>query len=155
MSAGREGVPASPSVAGEGPDLREFAASLRRGEIEDAFQALHGVALEDRQRDLDVPGFALALRDGTRGPWAGAFGDWHRARGVALALDQALPAGSLGKPVAGALAMQAVAAGQLELDGSANAYLQRARLPDAPCGPGDAITVRHLLAHRAGLEPSG
>ncbi|MFN3592843.1 MAG: serine hydrolase domain-containing protein, partial [Thermaurantiacus sp.] len=80
--------------------------------------------------------------------WSGAVGHADAEGSVAATLDTPYRAGSISKLATSLVAMQLAAEGRLDLDAPVTHYL-----PDfAPESPfGQAITMRHLLGHRAGL----
>ena len=101
-------------------------------------------ALLDRVVEEGAPGVLVVVRDGdaTR---AEARGLADRARAMPMAADVRFRAGSITKTFVAALVLQLVDEGRLGLDDTVEHWL--------PGGVphGQAITVRHLLSHTAGL----
>lgn len=95
----------------------------------------------------DNPGHTamVLLEDGV--PVAQYYSD----NAVAIDGDTVFAAASMSKFIAALAVMKLVEAGQIDLDVPVNSYLSRWQLTSAGYD-GDAITVRHLLSHTAGLE---
>lgn len=79
-----------------------------------------------------------------------AVGVLSTATGVAATTDSIFQIGSITKVWTATLVMQLVDEGRIELDVPVRQYLPEFRLGDPSAA--DAITVRHLLSHRAGFE---
>lgn len=102
-------------------------------------------AVPDAQREADVPGVTVAIaQDGTVA--------WTRGFGVPG--DTVLQAGSISKTVAAAAVLTLVDEGVLDLDVPVSSYLRRWRLPADFPDP-DAVTLRRLLSHTAGIGTPG
>jgi CubicO group peptidase (beta-lactamase class C family) len=86
----------------------------------------------------------VVIREG-RAVWASAYGVGNALLGTHLTIDSALPAASLGKPIAALAALRAVERGQLALDAPLAAAAQA--IEGAP-----PVTLRELLTHTAGLS---
>lgn len=104
------------------------------------------VDLVDLMRMYDVPAVSVAVRqDGAgqdgAGQWAGGFGAGPRTL---------FQAASISKHVAAFGALRLVDQGVLDLDEDVDAYLRSWRVPETG-GRRAVITLRHLLAHTAGL----
>jgi D-alanyl-D-alanine carboxypeptidase len=105
----------------------------------------------DRLRDkVGFPGATAAfiLADGRTASIATGVADKELA--TAMTADARMPAGSVGKTFAAAVALNLVKEGKLQLDGNIEQWLGDrpwfGRLPNA-----HEITLRHLLTHSAGL----
>ena len=101
-------------------------------------------------REYDLPGMtaAFVLADGTSRAFASGFAD--RELGLDMRADARMLAASIGKSFTGALALDLVREGRLELDVPITRYLAAkkwlARLPNY-----ETITPRHLLTHSSGI----
>lgn len=97
-----------------------------------------------------APGVSVGLvtNDGT--VYAATAGLSNRTAGTPLTPDDLLLAGSTGKTLFAALALQLIEAKRLDLDAKVSTYLGDRpwfhRLPNAP-----DITIRHLMTHTSGL----
>ncbi|HVS17338.1 MAG TPA: serine hydrolase domain-containing protein [Planctomycetota bacterium] len=97
-----------------------------------------------------APGVSAALAFPDGDTWAVCAGVTDPAGGRALAPDDRLLAGSVGKTFVAATALALVAEGRLDIDAPVGERLGREpwfeRLPNA-----EGLTLRHLLTHRSGL----
>lgn len=101
----------------------------------------------DEWRDkLPVVGLSIAMVDREGLAWTIAVGEADRETRRPVAADTAYEIGSLTKPFVALTALHAADRGRLDLD----APLVR-HLPELRAAGADAITVRHVLCHRAGL----
>lgn len=112
-------------------------------------QAPKPAGLLDEMGRLHVPGLSIAVIHDGKIAWAKGYG-MTTAGGAPITPDTLFEAGSISKPVTAVAAMCMVQDGALALDGTANGYLTGWKLPE-----GDAVTVRQLLSHTAGLNVHG
>jgi CubicO group peptidase (beta-lactamase class C family) len=104
--------------------------------------------VEQRMRDLRIPGLALVVAQGDRiidGQGFGVTGPDGRA----VTPQTPFQIASLTKPMTGVAVMQLVEAGKIELDAPAQRYIPWFRVADEAASA--QITVRHLLYHTSGL----
>ena len=101
---------------------------------------------------LHVPGVSIAVIHDGKLAWAKGYGV-TTAGGAAVTPATLFQAASLSKSVTAVAAMRMVQDGMLSLDQPANGYLAGWKLP--PEGGGDAVTVRQLLSHTAGVNVGG
>ena len=148
-------VAQSPSVQGDGALLPDPAVAVESAEVP-GFTRWFPAELEAVVRGALAegvsPGFALALGQGGRVVLARGWGRLdERADAAAVDPRTLFDLASLTKVTATTLAvMLLVDEGRLDLDAPLSAYL-----PDWPAAaPRGAVTLRHLLAHTAGL-PEG
>ncbi len=101
-------------------------------------------ALEEERQDRGIPGVAavVVFPDGSR--WVAAAGDADLGSGADATPDTPFVIGSITKTFVGALVLQLVDEGRLELDASLDRWL-----PDYP-GARD-ISLRQLLNHTSGV----
>jgi CubicO group peptidase (beta-lactamase class C family) len=99
-----------------------------------------------------VPGVSVAVADDSDLIWAAAFGSKEAPGGDPLAIDTPLQAASVSKPVASAVVLSLVAEGHLDLDAPVSRWLDPWPLVDPPS---EAVTLRRLLSHTAGLGQHG
>jgi CubicO group peptidase (beta-lactamase class C family)/D-alanyl-D-alanine dipeptidase len=95
-----------------------------------------------------IPAISVALVDDQQIVWAQGFGYADPQRKVRATADTVYRVGSVSKLFTDVAVMQRVERGELDLDAPITRYL-----PDfQPQNPfGGTITLRHLMAHRAGL----
>jgi CubicO group peptidase (beta-lactamase class C family) len=125
---------------GGGPD-HELTAPEDLDAVVDAIEG----AVPDAQRNAHVPGVAVAVIEGDEIAWDESFG---------VPAGTVFQAGSISKPVAVAAILSLAQDGMLDLDAAVSTYLRSWRLPDDFPNP-DAVTLRHLLSHTAGIDTSG
>lgn len=101
-------------------------------------------------RDPGAPSVSVAVAMDGRIVFAGAAGLANRARRIAATPATVYSVASVSKPITATAVMQLVDRGVIGLDEPANRYLGSARLRGWE-GDADAVTVRHLLSHTAGL----
>ncbi|HEX4224934.1 MAG TPA: serine hydrolase domain-containing protein, partial [Pseudonocardiaceae bacterium] len=92
--------------------------------------------------ELGLPGLILA---GGSEPWALAHGWADLERREPMRVEHRFPAHGIAKLITSTVLLRLVAAGRVDLDAPANAYLRALRLAD------QGVTVRELLTHTAGV----
>lgn len=97
-----------------------------------------------------VPSVAVAVVKEQRVVWAEGFGLADRERGVPATADSVYRLASISKPITATGLVLLKDRGLIDLDAPANRYLPEARLR-APVGSADAMTVRRVANHTAGL----
>ena len=147
-------VGAVPGMAGAqtiAPDVsaRIEATMVRAVQLADA--TTRSESLAEEMARLHVPGVSVAvIRDG-QVIWVKGYGVAYRG-GPAITPDTLFQAASISKPVTAVAAMRLVDQGRLHLDGDVNAQLTSWKLPTGGFG---AVSLRQLLAHRAGTTVHG
>ncbi|MGH3369469.1 MAG: serine hydrolase domain-containing protein, partial [Nocardioidaceae bacterium] len=118
-----------------------------RGRYADVARALAPV-VERARAERSIPAISLALVEGSRIVWARGFGWSDSAHGIPATASTVYRVGSVSKLFTDIGVMQLVERRELDLDAPVTRYL-----PDfQPKNPfGDAITIRQLTSHRAGL----
>src|SRR5687768_3965345 len=86
-------------------------------------QPLRTSKLEDRMRELKVPGVSVAVFDKGRIEWTRGWGVADATSGQKVEPDTRFQAASLSKPVAAATALALVSKGRMSLDADINTYL--------------------------------
>jgi CubicO group peptidase (beta-lactamase class C family) len=112
-------------------------------------------SLAELMRRHQVPAVSIAVLRGNRIAWSGAFGVADPVTRRAATTDTLFQAASISKPIAASAALKLVEQGQLSLDAPVNTGLKSWRIPDSAGAKGDAVTLRHLLTHTAGLTVHG
>jgi len=125
-----QGLRPAVMLAGSPPPLRTLTAEMDR---------------------LHVPGVSIAVMHDGVIQWAKGYGV-TRADGGPVTPDTLFQAGSISKPVTALAALRLVQRHRLSLDGDVNARLKGWKLPVPPGAP---VTLRELLAHRAGTTVHG
>jgi CubicO group peptidase (beta-lactamase class C family) len=149
------------SLAGGAPRADDVEARIRRVES----GLLPAVALSaappqtfsilERMRLYNVPGLSVAVIDGGRVDWARGYGVLERGGEAAVDADTLFQAASISKPVVATLALRSVEMGVVELDRPLNDQLKTWKIPENELTRKTPPTLRHLLAHRAGLTVHG
>jgi serine beta-lactamase-like protein LACTB len=127
-------LPAQPVV----PPAKPYA------EVAAALEKMIGQELESKQ----LPAVSIALVDDQKIVWARGFGQADPAAKVPATAQTVYRVGSVSKLFTDIAIMQLVEQGKLDLDAPITTYLPNFK-PKNPFGT--AITLRHLMSHRAGL----
>ncbi len=117
---------------------------------EQRFAAVEQV-VEDAMETHGVLGVSIAIIEGYQVIYARSFGDAEPGRPVDV--DTLFQAASLSKPISGLVAAAAADAGLIDLNTDVAEMLTSWQLP--PADFDIPITVRMLLAHRAGINVHG
>ena len=112
-----------------------------------------GQPLKDRMVQIQVPGVSVAVVDNFAPAWARGWGVVRAGDAGVVTSDTLFQAGSASKTVAALLALRLVSRGRIGLDDPVNTRLTSWKLPDSSAGGEQAVTIRHLLSHSAGLTP--
>ena len=141
-------VAASASVLGQsGVDVRITRAEqglLPRAVLKGGTGKRNSIA--ERMAYHGVPSMSMAVIEDGQLAWARAYG--VRGRDGSVSPDTLFQAASLSKPVSALGALLLVQQQRLELDADVRPWLRSWM-------PGEAITLRQLLSHTAGLTVSG
>src|SRR5215203_5645913 len=115
-------------------------------------------AVEDAARQAlassTTPGLAVALLHHGRLIWAAGYGVADRTTGQPVTATTRFQAASLSKPVTAWGVLRLVEEGRIGLDDPVVGYLRCWHPPPSPFDT-DAITIRRLLSHTAGLSVHG
>jgi CubicO group peptidase (beta-lactamase class C family) len=109
--------------------------------------------LAARMAHYKVPGVSIALIENGRLEWAKGYG-MARA-GQPVTPNTQFSTGSISKAVTAVAAMRRVEAGALTLDTDINRVLRNWKVPASSLSAGEAVTMRRLLSHGAGLSVHG
>jgi CubicO group peptidase (beta-lactamase class C family) len=110
-------------------------------------------ALDERMRQLRVPGVSAAVIEHGRLAWARGWGSREAGRRP-VGTETMFSAGSISKPVAATAAMRLVQQGVLGLDDNVNDHLTTWSIPAVEDWQ-PVVTLRQLLSHTAGLTVHG
>ena len=111
--------------------------------------------LEQRMRELGIPGVSIAVIDGGKLAWTRAYGVRDTVDKTPVTVDTLFQAGSVSKPVAALGALRLVKEGKLTLDENVNTKLKTWRVPDNEFTKDQKVTLRRLVSHTAGLTVHG
>jgi CubicO group peptidase (beta-lactamase class C family) len=105
-------------------------------------------SIAERMAYHGIPGMSMAVIEDGKLAWTRAYGLRGRETGGPVTPDTLFQAASVSKPVTALGAVLLVQQGRLDLDGDVRQWLKS-------WTPGEAITLRQLLSHTAGLTISG
>ncbi|MBC7790304.1 MAG: beta-lactamase family protein, partial [Anaerolineae bacterium] len=111
--------------------------------------------LDDRMRQLKVPGVSIAVVDSFRIAWARGYGVLEAGRASPVTTETLFQAASISKPVAALAALRLAQEGKLALDEDVNHRLTSWKVPENAFTAGKPVTLRRLLSHSAGLTVHG
>ena len=118
-------------------------------------QPIQTLKLEDRMRELKIPGVSVAVFENGRIVWTRGWGMADVGEGRRVDADTRFQAASISKPVAAAAALALVSLGQLSLDDDINKHLTSWKLPANEFTHKEKVTLGHLLSHTGGVTVSG
>lgn len=107
--------------------------------------------IEAEMRRLNVPGVSVAVLHGGVVDWSKGYGV-TRAGGTPITPVTLFQAGSISKAITALAALRLVQQQRLTLDGDVNVQLRGWKLPTPP---GEHVTLRELLSHKAGTTVHG
>ena len=111
--------------------------------------------IEERIKELGIPGVSIAFAYEGEVVWAKAYGMADSATNREMTTETMLLAGSISKPVVALRAHQMVEEDILDLDVEVNSYLKSWQLPDNEFSEKEKVTLRRILNHTAGLTVWG
>ena len=112
-------------------------------------------ALAERLAHYRVPGVSVAVVDSGRIVWARGFGVKEAGTADSVVPGTIFQAASISKPVAATAMLRLVEEGKLSLDSAVNVYLKSWKLPDNKFTAKQAVTLRRIVSHSAGLTVHG
>lgn len=150
-------VPSAGSSSQAGNQGLEQKISTALAGIEPAVQiagrSYQPASLQELMEKHKVPAVSIAIVKDGELAWAGAYG--LAAVGRPATTDTIFQAASISKPVTAMAVLEMAEQGRLSLDAPVNASLTSWQVPDSDAGQGDAVTLRQILSHRAGLTARG
>ncbi|REG82278.1 serine hydrolase [Algoriphagus antarcticus] len=111
--------------------------------------------IEERLRELGIPGISIAFLANGGIEWARAYGMADSSENRPMTIETMLLAGSISKPVAALRAHQLVESGVINLDTDVNEYLKSWKVPENEFTKEEKVTTRRILNHTAGLTVWG
>ena len=112
-------------------------------------------SLADRMVHYRVPGVSVAVVDSGRIVWARGFGVKEAGTADSVGPGTIFQAASISKPVAVTAMLRLVEEGKLSLDTAVNVYLKSWKVPDNKFTAKEAVTLRRIVSHSAGLTVHG
>ena len=147
-------VVAPPVVDRTAEAMAAVAAGLRPPlAIQGAPEVVYRLA--DRMSHYHVPGVSVAVVDSGRIVWASGFGVKEAGTADSVSASTIFQAASISKPVAATAMLRLVEAGKVSLDSAVNVYLTSWKLPGNKFTAKQAVTLRLIASHSAGLTISG
>lgn len=144
---------ASPATPREDPHIASVERTLGTAVVL-AGQPVATRTLAEAMRRRHVPGISIAVIHGGRIAWARGYGVTNTGDGAVTPATR-FQAGSISKSIAALGVLRLHAAGRVSLDRSVNDYLTHWTLPDSAAGKANAVTLRGLLSHSAGINVHG
>jgi len=142
------------ALADPGDDRRQAVENGLRSAVVVEGREAGGRRLEDRMRELNTPGVAIAVVRAGKLDWAEGYGVVSQGGGR-VDPDTLFQAGSVSKPVAAVIAMSMVQNRTLPLDAPINTVLKNWSLPENSFTHASPVTLRRLLSHTAGTTVHG
>ncbi len=112
-------------------------------------------SLAEWMEALAVPGLGVAVIDDYRIAWAKGYGVAEAGGSEPVTAGTLFQAASIAKPVTALAVLREVERGSFGLDTDVNQLLRSWKLPESGIAAGEKVTLRHLLAHTAGITPGG
>lgn len=111
--------------------------------------------LTERMAHHRVPAMSIAvIRDGELA-WSKAYGVQQAGSEVAVDTETVFSVGSLSKVATAAATLRLVDQGELDLDANVNNYLKQWQIPVSELTDGNAVSLRRIMSHTAGLTVHG
>jgi len=104
---------------------------------------------------LEIPGLSLAVIDDYRIAWAKGYGVRQAGGDDPVTPETLFQAASIAKAVTALALLHHVERRAWSLDADVNEYLRSWKLAGNELTAGHKVTLRHLLAHTAGITPGG
>lgn len=114
-----------------------------------------GQSLTERMRHYNLPGVSVAVINNGKLEWAKGYGVVQAGGTTPVTAETLFQAASISKPVAVMAALAMVEMKKLTLDENVNLRLKSWRVPDNEFTTEEAVTLRRLASHSAGLTVHG
>lgn len=148
----------SPNSQDDSSLLDERIARIENGlqpNLQIQGDSLPNYNIEERLKELGIPGVSIAVINEGQIEWAKAYGFADISENRPVTGETMFLAGSISKPVAALRAHQLVEEGVISLDTNVNDYLSDWKLPDNEFTENEKVTTRRILNHTAGLTVWG
>lgn len=146
------------SFAQNDKQLQEKIARIENGlqpNLQIVDQNIPLINIEERMRELRIPGVSIAVLNNGNIEWAKGYGFADMSEERAVTTETLFLAGSISKPVAALHAHQLAEKGTISLDENVNAYLTSWKVPENEFTTEEKVTLRRILNHTAGLTVWG
>lgn len=111
--------------------------------------------IEDRMKELKIPGLSIAVMNNGKIEWAKGYGIADSTENRKVTTNTLFQSGSISKPVAATRALQLSEKGIVDLNANVNDYLTSWKLPDNEFTKEEKATLTGLMTHSAGLTVHG
>lgn len=112
-------------------------------------------SIEDRMRELGIPGLSIAVINNGEIEWAKGYGFADSSENRPVTTETMFLAGSISKPVAAIRVHQLAEEDIINLDSNVNKYLTSWKVPDNDFTKKEKVTAKRILNHTAGLTVWG
>ncbi len=121
----------------------------------DNIDSIPNYNIEDRMKELGIPGVNIAVINNGKIEWAKGYGMADSLENRPVTTETMFLAGSISKPVAAIRTHQLAEEGVINLDSNVNNYLVSWKLPENSFTEKEKVTTRRILNHTAGLTVWG
>ncbi len=135
-------------------DILAFEKNLTAG-LQFKGEPIEKYSLGERMDKYNVPGISIAVVKDGKIHWANAYGIANTETGAYVDETTLFQAGSISKPIAALAALKLVQEGKMDLEENINTYLSSWDLPENEFTAQQAVTLRGLLTHSAGVSVHG
>jgi len=142
------------AFAHEDSALKQIEANLLP-KVQVAGETYLPSTISQRMKHFKVPGLSVAVIKDGKIAWAKGYGIANKKTNQDVNINTLFQAGSISKPVAALAALKLVQNENIDLDTDANQYLNTWKIPDSSYTKKQAVTLRHLLTHTAGITVHG
>ena len=111
--------------------------------------------ITERMRHYKVPGISIAVVKDGKLAWAKGYGVANKKTKKSVNENTLFQAGSISKPIAALAALKLVQDKKVDLDTDVNQYLNSWKVPQSSFTEQQAVTLRQLLTHTAGITVHG
>ncbi|MCG8309289.1 MAG: serine hydrolase [Cytophagales bacterium] len=118
-------------------------------------EAIQTYSIEERLKELGIPGLSVAVVSNGEIEWAKGYGLADKSENRPVDTETMFLAGSISKPIAAVRTHQMIERGKFGLDVNVNDYLTSWQLPDNAFTEKEKVTLRRILNHTAGLTVWG
>ena len=109
------------------------------------------MSLEERMKYYQVPGLSIAVLNNNTLEWAQGYGIRENGAAEPVTTDTLFQAASISKLLTALTVLSLIKDGQLQLDADVNTWLTSWRVPENEFTLEQAVTLRQLLSHSAGV----
>ena len=111
--------------------------------------------IENRMKELNIPGISIAVFDNNEILWAKGYGLKNKENGETVNERILFQAASISKPVASVIAFKLMEQGKLKLDQDVNLQLRSWKVPENKFTIKEKVTASRIMSHTSGLGTSG